>query len=167
MNNNKVYNTPVEIGVRLLMIIVKSNSEVDLERLLILDYFALHLNVINNNMKSLHPENPYHGLEIYSKMNVSKDAINLLISKGLIEVKFSPEGITYRSNSISEYFLSFFEGDYYTELGVSIDSVIDKFNSYNSAELQEYIFKNIDKWNGNSLSFVSQYSNENLEEECE
>lgn len=166
MNENKIYNTPIEIGVRLLMIIVKNKIEIDFDKLLILDYLSLHSNVINNEFKSLHPDNPFHGLEVYSKMNISKSAINLLVSKGLIDVKFTSKGIVYSSNSISEYFLSFFECDYYKELEESIEKIIDNFNSYNSDELQEYIFKNIDKWNGNSrsLSVINQYLNESLEE---
>lgn len=166
MNENKIYNTPVEIGVRLLMIIVKSKIEIDFDKLLILDYLSLHSNVINNRFKSLHPDNPFHGLEIYSKINISKSAINLLISKGLIDVKVTSKGIVYNSNSISEYFLSFFEGDYYKELEESVEKIIDNFNSYSSEELQKYILKNIDKWNGNgrSLSIINQYLNESLEE---
>ncbi|MDU5107635.1 ABC-three component system middle component 2 [Clostridium sp.] len=166
MNESKIYNTPVEIGVRLLMIIVKNKIEIDFDKLLILDYLSLHSNLINDNFKSLHPDNPFHGLEVYSKMNISKSAIDLLVSKGLIDVKFTSNGIVYSSNSISEYFLSFFECDYYKELEESIEKIIGNFNSYNSNELQEYVFKNIDKWNGNSrsLSVINQYLNESLEE---
>lgn len=169
MNENSIYNTPVEIGARLLMIIVKNKIEIDFDKLLILDYLALHANIINNNFKSLHPDNPFHGLEIYSKMNVSKNALKLLISKGLIDVNFTSKGITYSTNPIGEYFLSFFEGDYYKELGMNIDNIINNFNDYDSDELQKYLFKNIDKWNGNSLSLNNNFSyntylNESLEE---
>lgn len=164
MNENKIYNTPIEIGVRLLMIIVKNKIEIDFDKLLILDYLSLHSNIINDKSKSLHPDNPFHGLEIYSKMNISKNAINILISKGLIDVNFTSKGIAYSSNSISEYFLSFFEGDYYNELEKSIEIIIDNFNSYSSEELQEYVLKNIDKWNSKELNNINQYLNESSEE---
>lgn len=166
MNENKIYNTPVEIGVRLLMILVKSEVEVDFDKLLVLDYLSLHSNVINDEFKSLHPDNPCHGLEIYSKIDVSKNAINLLISKGLIDIRFTSEGIAYSSNSISEYFLSFFEGEYYNELEENIERIINKFNLWDSNKLQDYIFKNIGKWNGNirNLSIIKRSLNESLEE---
>lgn len=163
MNENNIYNTPIEIGIRLLMIIVKNKIEIDFDKLLILDYLSLHANVINKDFKSLHPDNPFHGLEMHSKMNISRSAINLLISKGLIDVNFTSEGIVYGSNSISEYFLSFFEGDYYKELEMNIDKVLNKFCLYELNDLQEFIFENIDKWNGNSRS--NEYLNQGLEEQ--
>ncbi len=38
MKENNIYNTPVEIALRLLMIIVKNKKEIDIDKLIIVDY---------------------------------------------------------------------------------------------------------------------------------
>lgn len=72
MKENNIYNTPVEIALRLLMIIVKNKKEIDIDKLIIVDYLSLHGSLVNDELISIHPDNPFHGLEVYSKINVVK-----------------------------------------------------------------------------------------------
>ena len=124
MKENNIYNTPVEIALRLLMIIVKNKKEIDIDKLIIVD----------------------------SKINVVKQGIELLISKGLIDVKFNCRGIEYTSNAISEYFLSYFDSEYYLELEKNIEVVTKIFKNYSSDDIRRYLYDNIELWNSSSVS---------------
>lgn len=155
-----IYNTPVEVAIRLLTIIVKYKSQIDFEKLIILDYLSLHANVVCSEFESIHPDNPFHGLEVYSKMEVSKKAINLLISKGLIDVEFTTEGISYNYNVVSEHFLSYFDGEYYEKLKLNIDKVLDFFASYSSSDLQNYLYDNMSSFGGKKIDLTSIYKEE-------
>lgn len=152
MKENNIYNTPVEIALRLLMIIVKNKKEIDIDKLIIVDYLSLHGSLVNDELISIHPDNPFHGLEVYSKINVVKQGIELLISKGLIDVKFNCTGIEYTSNTISEYFLSYFDSEYYLELEKNIEVVTKIFKNYSSDDIRRYLYDNIELWNSSSVS---------------
>ena len=152
MKENNIYNTPVEIALRLLMIIVKNKKEIDIDKLMIVDYLSLHGSLVNDELISIHPDNPFHGLEVYSKINVVKQGIELLISKGLIDVKFNCRGIEYTSNAISEYFLSYFDSEYYLELEKNIEVVTKIFKNYSSDDIRRYLYDNIELWNSSSVS---------------
>lgn len=154
MSNIKIYNAPFEVGVRALMIINKYDKGIDLDSIIILDYLSLHANVVNYEFKSLHPDNPFHGVELFSKRNVIKESINLLIRKGLIDIEFSDKGIIYLSNSATEYFLSFFEGTYFNDLNCSINKIVEKFKFYTQEELQKYINDNLETYEGKFMSTV-------------
>lgn len=155
MSSIKIYNTPFEVGVRALMIINKYDKGIDLDSIIILDYLSLHANVVNYEFKSLHPDNPFHGIELFSKRNVIKESINLLIRKGLIDIEFSAKGILYVSNSITEYFLSFFEGKYFNDLNCNIDNIVEKFKSYTQEDLQKYINNNLETCGGQIIYTAS------------
>jgi hypothetical protein len=154
MNNIKIYNTSVEVGVRLLMIIKRFNKGIDLESMIVLDYLILHANIVDKNFSSLHPDNPFHGLELISKRSVTKDAINLLIAKGLIDIEFSQKGIIYLPNAITDYFLSFFEGAYFNNLSANIDKIVNKFAKYDEKELQKYVADNLENWRGKKINTI-------------
>ena len=152
MKENNIYNTPVEIALRLLMIIVKNKKEIDIDKLIIVDYLSLHGSLVNDELISIHPDNPFHGLEVYSKINVVKQGIELLISKGLIDVRFNCTGIEYTSNAISEYFLSYIDSEYYLELEKNIEVVTKIFKNYSSDDIRRYLYDNIELWNSSSVS---------------
>ena len=113
MNSVKIYNNEYEIAIRSLIIINKYENGIDIDSLIILDYLSLHSNVFDKELISLHPDNPFFGIELFSKRNLIKKSINLLLQKGLIHINYSDTGILYVASDAVNYFLSYFDGDYY------------------------------------------------------
>lgn len=148
MSKIKIYNTKFELGIRSLMIINKYSDGIDIESLIILDYLSLHAKVIDTNLKSLHPDNPFYGIELLTKRDLIKESLNLLISKGLIDIKYSVDGIFYIPNGVSNYFLSYFEGIYFNDLNNSINEILNKFKGYSREDLKKYVNDNIELWSG-------------------
>lgn len=148
MSKVKIYNTKFELGIRTLMIINKHLDGIDIDRLIILDYLSIHANIIDSSLKSLHPENPFYGIELLTKRDLLKESINLLISKGLIDIKYSDDGIYYIPNGITNYFLSYFEGIYFDNLNNSINIILNKFKGYSRDDLKKYVNDNIELWSG-------------------
>ncbi|WP_315167665.1 ABC-three component system middle component 2 [Metaclostridioides mangenotii] len=148
MDKVSLYNTNSEIAVRFLIILNKYKKPIDLETLLIIDYLSLHINTVDEEIDSLHPDNPLFGIEIVTKNSIAKESVNLLLKKGLINLVFSDEGIKYSYKIISDHFLSFFDGKYYSKLTMYIEKVISIFSSDAEEDIQNFVNRNIDKWYG-------------------
>lgn len=146
MGEFKLYNTPIEIGIRILLILNRYKNTMELNSIIIYDYLMLHIGDFDKQYESLHPANPYHATELLAKRKVVKNAINLLIKKGLVNIICSEDGIKYKDSEIGEIFLSYFESGYYLKLCKNVDIVMERFGNYSEVELNEFINNNITKW---------------------
>lgn len=145
---DKIFNTEEEIGVRLLCILEQVNEKVSLTRLLYYDYFALHLDDIDQNYKSLHPSNPSHSTEIIVRRKLIKSAIEYMTLKGLVDVMYTAQGIFYRRNNATSGFLSYFQSEYIKRLRSNIVIVDTRFSEFSDHKLGKYVAENLGKWAG-------------------
>ncbi|RSD20623.1 ABC-three component system middle component 2 [Mesobacillus subterraneus] len=147
--NIKLFNSPLEIGLRVLVFLstIAPNS-VDIQRLIYFDYLTIHSGDIENGPESLHAATPHRTGEIIVRRNMLQEGINLMASKGLIDIVFNSEGITYKANEISPNFLGYFDSTYYIQLKENAKWVINKFASYSNDDLNRYIKKHLDVWGG-------------------
>lgn len=153
--NISLFNSPLEIGLRVLVFLsaVAPNS-VDIQRLIYFDYLTIHSGDVENGPKSLHAATPHRTGEIIVRRNILQDGVNLMVSKGLIDIVFNSEGISYKSTKISQNFLSYFDSTYFRQLKENSFWVINKFGSYSNEELNLYIKKHLDIWGG---EFYNEY----------
>lgn len=148
MNDVRLYNSPQEVGVRILFILDICNKQMSKQRIMYYDYFALHLNDLDISKSSLHPDNPKHSSEIAIKQELINSGLNFIIAKDLISVKYSKTGIYYCANPLTHSFVELFQNDYTNELKQSI-SLVNSFFSYRSdKQIFKYINQNIGKWIG-------------------
>lgn len=112
----KIFNSPEEIGVRILFILDIYKKKMSSQRIMYYDYFSLHLNDIDNTYESLHPDNPNHSSEIAVRRDLIKKALNIMIEKGLISIKYLKTGIYYERNKLTTSFVDLFENGYATQL---------------------------------------------------
>lgn len=143
MNTQSLYNTPVEVAIRLLIILEQSKEQQDLEWLLLVEHFSLHTSDVGIILESIHAPVPNRGVQLYAKEKVVKLALNFLLSKGLIDVKFTNKGFVYKSNDISLLFLNYFESNYFTKFQERVHLVLLKFSNYNTKEMKKYFEDNV------------------------
>lgn len=148
MNRVQLYNSPQEVGVRILFILDICNKRMSKQRIMYYDYFALHLNDLDASKFSLHPDNPNHSSEIAIKRELINRGLDFVITKGLISVKYSKTGIYYSSNALTHSFVELFQNDYVNELKQSISIVDSCFSSQSDKQIYKYINRNIGKWIG-------------------
>lgn len=144
----KIFNTPEEVGIRVLLILSQSMDAMDLQRLVYYDYFLLHLNDILKDQDSIHPSNPYHATEIAIKRKLIQEGINLMSKKGLIDIHFSIQGISYSRNKMTIEFLEYFDSNYFNKLEKNARIVEENFNTFTDEKIQNYVYENIGKWTG-------------------
>src|SRR6478672_5753710 len=115
--NINVFNSPMEIGLRILYILqAVFPQQLDLNRLVIYDYFLLNSADFPNGPESLHPAIPHRSSQIIVKPLIIKDALAMMQSKELIDVNFSAEGIKYQANPLTDKFIEFQESNYSRKL---------------------------------------------------
>lgn len=144
----KIFNTPEEVGLRILFVLSICNKRMSSQRIMYYDYFILHLNDIDNMYDSLHPDNPNHSSEIAVKRDIINIGLKLMISKGLLDIKYTKTGIFYRKTSITDSFLEMFENGYVEKLKQNINIVNERFNNFSDSQIYRYIDKNIGSWSG-------------------
>lgn len=144
----KIFNSPEEIGVRTLFILDVCGKKMSSQRIMYYDYFALHLNDIDEEYESLHPDNPNHSSEIAVRRVLVNKGLNLMIAKGLISIKYSKTGIYYQKNQLTTSFVDLFQNGYVDQLKKNIKSVDEKFSNYSDNQIYKYINKNIGSWVG-------------------
>ncbi len=153
--NINVFNSPLEIGLRTLFILNSiSPTEIDLNRLVIYDYFLLNSNDFPNGPKSLHPPIPRRSCQIIIKPLIFKDALALMRSKELIDIVFSIEGIKYKSNILTEKFIELQENEYSKRLLEISKWIKVQFGDYSDERLNTLVKNNIPNW-GNEFIYES------------
>ncbi|KAF6583124.1 ABC-three component system middle component 2 [Paenibacillus sp. EKM211P] len=154
-NKIKIFNSPEEVGTRILFILSLCDKRMSSQRIMYYDYFVLHLNDIDNSYGSLHPDNPNHSSEIAVRRGIVNKGITLMLSKGLLDVKYTKTGIYYKKNNITDPFVSLFSNGYVEHLKKNIAVVNEKFSNYSDTQIYRYINKNIGSWTG---EFEKEYS---------
>lgn len=144
----KIFNSPEEVGVRILFILDVCGNRMSSQRIMYYDYFALHLNDIDDNYDSLHPDNPNHSSEIAVRREKINQGLNLMISKGLLNVKYSKTGIYYQKNQLTSSFIELFQNGYSDRLKQNITIVDKLFREYSDNKIYKYVNKNIGSWVG-------------------
>jgi len=119
------------------------------------DYFILHLGDIDNEYISLHPDNPNHSSEIAIRRNIINKGLTLLVSKGLLDIKYTKSGIYYKKNEITDPFVKLFFNGYVEHLKRNISVVNEKFSGFSDVQIYKYINKHIGSWKG---EFEKEYN---------
>lgn len=146
--NTKVFNSPLEMGLRILFILNASNKPCDLQRLIYYDYILVHSGDIPSGPKSIHPAIPYRASEILVKRELLKKGINLMLSRELITLNFTKKGFTYEANKLTVAFIKYLDTPYAVELMKISSWVISYFSDLTDNEMELYFKDKFDVWGG-------------------
>ena len=144
-DNLYLYNSGLELWLRALFILNSFNVPLDLDKLTILDYFVVNTNDIDNTFDSLHSQLDRRVTQYYSKKNIVRKWLNIVISKWLvISLVHKDNWIVYKTSDFVWDFLDYFDDEYSVELGKRLLH-IKKFvseNGYDSLEKMIHNWKN-------------------------
>ena len=152
MMKNSIYNNPLEIGIRCLVIIQNSKLKggLDIERLMYLDYLCLNTNDLGGE-GSLHAPVPKRGVQVFARKELILKGLKILASKDLLEVALSKKGIFYKPNLNTGLFLNYFQSEYYHKLNDRIIWTIEKFEEYSNEALNNFIENHLQEWGSDML----------------
>lgn len=150
-STQKVYNTPLEIGLRMLVILNELGAKGgDLDQIMYFDFLSLNTKDIGGP-ESIHAPVPKRGVQVYARKNLMQKGGNLLLSKELIDFRIDEHGFSYGINEVGKAFLTYFTSDYFREFSDRVNWVHQKFNNYSSEKLETFINENLSNWGGEFL----------------
>ena len=156
-----VFNSPLEIALRLLFIFNKTSKPLDLQRLIYYNYLLVHSADIPNSPKSIHADLPRRSCEMLVNRTVVKKGITLLLLKDLIGVKYLKDGILYKKNKNTESFIQYFESVYSKQLQERADWLCSNFDKLTDSQITRLMDSNIGKW-GSEFSVIYDEDDEDV-----
>jgi hypothetical protein len=161
--NLKLFNTPLELGLRALFVLkYLYPRSADIHKLIYFDYLLIHSGDVLEGPTSLHPPKPFRSAEILVKKEILEKGLELMISKELIKVVFDAKGITYQATEMTNPFLSYHESNYSKRIDYNAKWLVEEFGNYGEEELNQFMSENIEKWGG-EFTRESLFRGENYE----
>lgn len=94
MNSKDLYNSPVEIGARIVLLLTGLARKLDLDELIFLDYASIYSGDFQGE-PSLHPVLLNRLTELVRRREIFPGAIKLFTSKGLMTSQVDEHGVRY------------------------------------------------------------------------
>lgn len=149
------FNGPVELGLRCLAILNEAfPASYSLQRLVILDYLAIHTDDLPNGPPGLHPQTPHRSSELLVRRGPLQEGLMLFQSRGLIERQFSRSGVSFAATEHSAAFLAALSAPYVAELGERIQWLISNLGHLPDESLESLVKENLGQW-GAEFEFES------------
>jgi len=146
---NSAYNSPMEFGLRSLFIMSAAPEiHYDLQRLIYLDYLAVHSDDVEGGPTGLHAKIPYRSAEILVKRALIEQGLMTLVGKELVIVIFNATGVNYQISELGLQFISLFQSDYALQLIQICGWLNEQFSMRSTAELEQFINRHMTLWGG-------------------
>ena len=143
----RVFNGPIEVGLRALVLLVEAFPEsLDLQRLVTLDYFLLHSGDVDGGPDSLHPPSPLRSGEVAVRRALIEDGLTLYRVRGLIKQELSGRGIEYVAEDTAAAFLGAIRSAYVDRLRQRAEWVVCSFGPLKPEDLNRALEDSLTRW---------------------
>lgn len=154
MNKIKLFNNEIEMGLRILIILENIYPKsFDVEMINYFDYFSLHTKDIGGE-DDIHPELPNRFGELSVKRDLIHSSLKLLISKGLVEINYTDNGIEYLASELTSPFLDNLSEEYTKRLSNNVKWVCERFKDSTYENIKQFVSENKSKW-GTEISYCT------------
>lgn len=123
----KNFETSLEMGMKALLILKEVNNQnISLERIVFYDSFTYKSK--NHQERQLNKllRRVYH-----------QDGVDLMLSRGLLDVKYTEMGVLYQANSKTTMFVNLLESNYALKYQKKINKIVFKYLNYSDEEIQQ------------------------------
>lgn len=132
----KPLNSPLEVGLRVLFLLVEAHPvRFDLSRLVLLDYALLHSGDLDGPA-SVHPPLPLRQGELGIKRHLLSQGLEVLVRTGLAEMSLSGAGMLYGASESAPGFLALLQREYARDLRTRATWVIQRFGALPDDQLR-------------------------------
>lgn len=138
---DKLFNTPFELSLHILLLLDSVGGDFTLERITDFDFIAVYAPDFGFKAKSLNGDNGFAFSELTVKRKLMKAAIRDLVLDGLVAASDSMNGITYALTSTGITMSRSFESDYAIRYRKIINQVHRRYKNKSELELSSIINK--------------------------
>lgn len=130
-------NSPLEVGLRVLMVLAEAfPAHLDINRLVLLDHGLLHSADLDGP-ESLHPPTPVRAGELGVKRQRIEEGLHVMLRAGLAEMSAEDGGIEFCASDTAEGFLRLLESDYSRGLHERAHWVVEELGDIDNDRLRE------------------------------
>jgi hypothetical protein len=121
---SKLYNTPFEASLRILLLLESANKQVfSVDMMTGIDFIAIYGKDFDLPLQNLHGDNQYKFSEWTARRDLIQKAIKHLALDQLIDVNFTKQGFTYSANDSGLKFSKCLSCDYANEYRKAVSLV--------------------------------------------
>lgn len=132
-------NSPLEVGVRVLMLLTEAFPDhLDLNRLVLLDHGLLH-SADFGGPNSLHPPLPIRAGELGVKRQAIENGLQVMIRANLAMMTTGYDGIQFSASESAEGFLRLLITEYSATLRDRAAWVVNRFGSSDESVLRQIL----------------------------
>ncbi|UFQ02892.1 hypothetical protein KJY40_08425 [Pseudomonas fitomaticsae] len=114
MKSKDLYNSPVEVGARIVLLLAGLTRTLDLDELIFLDYASIYSGDFQGG-PSLHPMMVNRLTELVRRREIFPGAIKLFTSKGLMNSQIDEQGFRYAVTDEGRAFATKLTTDYHAD----------------------------------------------------
>lgn len=130
-------NGPLEVAVRLMMVLVEAFPvHLDLNRLVLLDHGLLHSADLGGP-ESLHPAVPIRSGELGIKRQLVQAGVEVLVRSGLARMEMTSGGIRFWASENAEGFARLLATDYAQALSARASWAVSHFSDLSDEAMRE------------------------------
>lgn len=135
----KVFNTAFENSLRIIILLDIFNMPQSLEKLYMVDFIVQYSKKFGIAEKELNGENLLCFSEFFSKRQLIKDAVRMLVMKGMVYPLRIDKGIGYIITTVGEDYCNTLESKYAREYRHIAEIVIEKLENVDERALMKHI----------------------------
>jgi hypothetical protein len=136
---DKLFNTPFEMSLHILLLLGVVDSEFTIERITDYDFIAVYAQDFGFNAPALNGDNGFAFSELTVKRKLMKEAVKDLVLDGLVIAQDSKDGIVYRLSSSGKSMGNSLQSEYALKYCKVIKRVHRRYRNRSDIELSGII----------------------------
>ena len=136
---NKVFNTPFENMLRILLLADTVGKPMNVDRLAALDFICIFGKKCRVLDKNLHGDNEFGFSEFTTKRERITEAVKIAVKNDFLKVETTNKGFTYDINDRGKVIVAGVQSPYARSYVVGAKIVNNRFSGYTDQEILEYI----------------------------
>jgi len=139
MSVSSPFNTPLETGVRLTIILVEAYpSALSLDQLVMLDHILVHTEDFGGP-SSVHPASPYRVAEPYVRRELVQRSLQLFCSRELIAQTITSSGFLWQADDSAGPFIETLSTSYHNDVKARASWTMENFGSLSETRLAAFM----------------------------
>jgi hypothetical protein len=145
-NFGKLFNSPLEAGIRAVVVLEKLRPEAaDLADMVLLDHVVVHTADIGGP-PSLHPDLSDRKGELLVRRRLVERSLDLMRRCHLVDQEITDEGVLYRASDEAAGYIELLETRYSEKLKDCADWVALQLKSLGKAQFKNFVRAQIGDW---------------------
>lgn len=136
---NKIFNTPFENMLRILLLTETVNKPMNIDRMAALDFICIFGKKCRVLDKNLHGDNEFGFSEFTTKRERITEAAKLAVKNNFLLVENTKDGFAYSINARGKQVNKGLQSPYARAYVIGAKIVNSRFSAYSDEEILEYI----------------------------